>query len=611
MPSYSQSHSYEIDQRLQQNEIVLNLFAQGFDNLLMDMMASLAYPEKDEWVVTIIQVIAAIYRNRRVEDIEAHLRKMRESNAVVSFDNDGKNIPWSNSTNSDDQQKMTNEQRWKTNIRNLRNSLKKHLSNERAISHVLAKFTIDFMQNGFCIILKQLPQQLKKKDNHLIDMSHLLWLLVNFLPFTFQLGQKPNFLKDVLTTDLMCYLVWVVVQETENVQLNSINADTDSKPSIRRLHLGVRAVFEYLQALEKYSQIQESGGGKNNFSQCGEEWPFQLLQKLLAMDELRQLFLLLLHHFSKEIQSDQCLFDIICANHVLLLTLERAVRQPEYSASFDLNHHMNQFCTKTIVARYGSALEEFRTNDYLVNESIFTMLRRVGCELGRLDLLCQPIILRPLSKIWEEDFEICDDWHDLIERLVRKFTEDLFNDWEKVCPPTSKSPDKESFHVMESDQLPLDTLAEEIASDHDPLTETYGDIKSLIFELTSAGFNKQLSWIQSSLLTACAARLGIYAGQEFRYAVCCSCVAMKMSSPIVPWTELEAFGLRSERFRYLLQLMGLIPQFTQLFFYPKIPSEWSADILFSFAVLFGPIPDHVDFDLTLVKIVNLPMLPHF
>ncbi|KAI9560955.1 hypothetical protein GHT06_011911 [Daphnia sinensis] len=419
----------------------------------------------------------------------------------------------------------------------------------------------------------------------------------------------------MLTADLMCYLVWVVVQETENVQLNSTNADVDPKPSLRRLRLGVRAIFEYLQALEKYSTIEESDSSKNKFSQCVEEWISQLHHELLAMNELRQLFLLQLRHFDHEFQSHQCLCDIICANHALLLTLERAVQQPQYSVSFHLNNHLNQFCTKTVMSRYGSALEEFRTNDYFVNESIFTMLRRVGCDLGRLDLLCQPIILRPLSKIWQEDFEICDDWHDLIERLVRKFTEDLLNDCEMVYPHTSKqgSPDRESYQLMvESDQQPLDTLAEEFASDHDPFTGTYGYIvKSLIRQLTDVGFNKQLGWIQSSLLTACATRLGTYGGQEFLYSVCCSCVAMKIPCPIVPWTELEASGLRSERFRFLLQLMGLIPQFSQFFFYPKIPSEWSADVLYSFALLFGPIPDHVDFDLTLVKEVNLPILPHF
>ncbi|KAK4005125.1 hypothetical protein OUZ56_006846 [Daphnia magna] len=628
MSPYSQSYNIELSQ---QNEIVCNIFAQGFGKLLLDMLAC---PQKGQLVVTIVQVIAAIYKDWSVENIQEKLNIMFESSVNVSFDDDEKNNPTSpleplchtlqealtvmSSTSSSsasygDEQKMTKKQRQKTSTLKLCSTLRENVSNEDAISQLLGKFTIDFMLNGFSVLLNELLQQLKQKDNHLVDKSHFLWLLVNFLPFTSQLGQKPNILKQVLTTDLMGYLIWVVVQETENVQLDSINTAIDPKPSLRRLRLGVRAIFEYLQALEKYSVIRVSDTDKNSFSQCSEQWIFQLRHDLLAMAELRQLFLLLLRHFNNEFQTHQFLGDIICANHALLLTLERAVQQSEYKASFDLDHHLKQFCISTIMARYGSALEDFKTNDYFVNESIFTMLRRVGCEFGRFDLLCQPIILRPLCKIWEEEFEICDDWHDLIERLMRKFTENLLDDCEKVSPHKSKQrpPDIESFQFLESDQQPLDALAEEFTSKHDPLTETYGDIKLLIHQLTSAGFNKQLGWIQSSLLTACATRLHSYSGREFNHPICCSCATMKIPCPIVPWTEMEASGLRSEHFRFLLQLMGLIPQFSQYFFYPKIPTEWSADVLFSYALLFGPIPDYVDFDLTLVKKVNLPIVPDF
>lgn len=76
---------------------------------------------------------------------------------------------------------------------------------------------------------------------------------------------------------------------------------------------------------------------------------------------------------------------------------------------------------------------------------------------------------------------------------MRKFTENLFNDCEKLSPHKSKQrpPDIESFPFLESDQQPLDALAEEFTSKHDPLTETYGDIKLLIHQLTSAGNFKQ------------------------------------------------------------------------------------------------------------------------
>lgn len=49
---------------------------------------------------------------------------------------------------TDNQQEMTDKQRWKTRIRKLGNSLRMQLSNERTISQLLAKFTIDFMLSG-------------------------------------------------------------------------------------------------------------------------------------------------------------------------------------------------------------------------------------------------------------------------------------------------------------------------------------------------------------------------------------------------------------------------------------------------------------------------------
>jgi hypothetical protein len=61
-----------------------------------------------------------------------------------------------------------------------------------------------------------------------------------------------------------------------------------------------------------------------------------------------------------------------------MLTLNRAAEFPAYGGScFDLKEHLKQFCTPTIVAKYGVALEDFRTNDPVVNNCIFTFLQHV------------------------------------------------------------------------------------------------------------------------------------------------------------------------------------------------------------------------------------------
>lgn len=51
----------------------------------------------------------------------------------------------------------------------------------------------------------------------------------------------------------------------------------------------------------------------------------------------------------------------------------------------------------------------------------------------------------------------------------------------------SGSPDRENFLLMESDQQLANTLAEQFSSRHDPFMETYGELKSLIRQLTITG----------------------------------------------------------------------------------------------------------------------------
>lgn len=70
---------------------------------------------------------------------------------------------------------------------------------------------------------------------------------------------------------------------------------------------------------------------------------------------------------------------------------------------------------------------------------------------------------------------------------------------------------------------------------------------------------------------------------------------------IVPWTEREVYALRSERFFSLLNGLGLLAPTPQAGFYPCIPSQWSANILYDVALIFGPIDEkNLDFDLSLL-----------
>jgi Timeless PAB domain len=107
-------------------------------------------------------------------------------------------------------------------------------------------------------------------------------------------------------------------------------------------------------------------------------------------------------------------------------------------------------------------------------------------------------------------------------------------------------------------------------------------------------------------LSACAARLGADAGQEFRNPIASLSFQMNLSCPVVPWTEVEETALRSELFLFLLLRIGLIPPSPQAVLYPRIPREWSPDTLYSVALLFGPVDqERIDFDVTRVEKIQL------
>lgn len=220
------------------------------------------------------------------------------------------------------------------------------------------------------------------------------------------------------------------MMETEEFEMSSLQPGVDLKPGLRRLHLGVTAIREYLQALETYSRlgsqnctavIQQQAGAEDR-----EDKISTIRGCLPAIKDLRQLFLLQLRHFNPVIQSRRYLRDVITANHVLLLTLERAVQHSPYTSSFDLRQHLGQFCSRNVLARYGTALEDFKTNGPFVNDCILTVLHHIGADLGRADLLCEPIILRPFSRIWEEEFNVITPVLPLI-KLVWKNNND-YND---------------------------------------------------------------------------------------------------------------------------------------------------------------------------------------
>jgi hypothetical protein len=156
------------------------------------------------------------------------------------------------------------------------------------------------------------------------------------------------------------------------------------------------------------SSRQHTGKHKWTYGSSHEyqRWSYLLRGFLHAMRDLRQLFVLLLRQFSSKFHCRRLLCDIITGNHLLLTTLKQVDEFPACVPRFDMTEHLSQFCTTTILARYGSALTDFRTNGPFINESIFSILLHITNDLGKIDLLLHPVILRPFVKIWEESLYV-------------------------------------------------------------------------------------------------------------------------------------------------------------------------------------------------------------
>jgi timeless protein len=298
---------------------------------------------------------------------------------------------------------------------------------EKDIAQLVKEFTVDFLLNGndlisillnlnsnvliligYNTLVKQLHQQLLKQgETYLLwDKSHFFWLICYFLPIAVQLETSVEHLKDVLTIDLLCYLTWEAVCQTEELEIYTFQPTVDLKPCVRRLHLSVMAIREYVQTLESYFRLA-SGSNRNEpgLLTGSEDLIARLSGYVPAIRDLRQLFLLQLRQFDPVVQSRRYLLDVIATNHILLLALERSTGQSS-RGSFNISQHLTQFCSEIIVDRYGTALEDFKTNGPFVNDCILTILHHIAGDLARADLLFRPVILRPFSKIWKEEFNV-------------------------------------------------------------------------------------------------------------------------------------------------------------------------------------------------------------
>ncbi|CAH2002672.1 unnamed protein product [Acanthoscelides obtectus] len=351
--------------------------------------------------------------------------------------------------------------RSKSHIINMKGLLH-HLPTDEDISNILKEFTVDFLLKGYGNLVDSLYKDFLTNIHIQMDTSHFFWLVTYFLKFATQLEVDPEHINPVLSYEVLSYLIFQGVWVYEELEICCNIPDMDLKPCLRRLHLVVTAIREFLQSVDTYKKMI-------HLSDADRENVMKLQGQIKKMEDLKMLFVLLLRQYNPRIQSRQYLQDLILTNHYFLIFLDNACKSSELT-NFHMVKHLKLFATVEIMRQYGLLLENFKENGEFVNNCIFTMMHHIGGDLQNVHTLFQPSILKTFSQIWETDYEICDDWSDLIEYVIHKF----MNTSNTHCPENGNT--SETLHNELDDLEDVHNLLDSNNSNSDWTTEEKDDL---------------------------------------------------------------------------------------------------------------------------------------
>ncbi|XP_063380281.1 protein timeless-like [Cydia fagiglandana] len=355
----------------------------------------------------------------------------------------------SNVTTLEERKRKKITKRIKANIINIQGLTHKAPTDDD-LSYVLKEFTVDFLLKGYNSLVQTLHSQILTNVLLEIDTSHFFWLVTYFLKFAIQIEVDLEAISGVLSFDIVSYLTAEGVNLCEQFELDVKLDRNDLKLSSRRLHLVVTAIRELVQAIEMYKKFP-------HISASDKDTLITLQNKMCETDELRSLLVLLLRHYNPKYNSKQYLQDLVVTNHIVLTFLDSAMKNPNYTGSTDIVEHIKQFAAPEIMYQYGLLLEDYAVNGEYVNDCVFTIMHHVVGEGDCLTSLYLPKILKTFTSIWKSEFEVCDDWSDLIQYVINTFTNNSLStivnfrmDTKKDPQPAAKGGKKRSLHSSAS-----------------------------------------------------------------------------------------------------------------------------------------------------------------
>lgn len=198
---------------------------------------------------------------------------------------------------------------------------------------MLKEFSVDFLLKGYKALISDLHAQLMSDVELVIDTSHFFWLVTYFLKFAGQLELGLGHVHSIFTFDIIGYSIYEaasIFEQLETLEFEMVPS------SLRRLHLSVTAIREFLQAIETYKKIG------NLIKPEDVHFLGQLEYQIASSYDLKNLFILLLRRFNPAIQSKQYLQDVIVTNHALIMIMDKVSRTPEGSETVAVDEHIKQ-----------------------------------------------------------------------------------------------------------------------------------------------------------------------------------------------------------------------------------------------------------------------------
>jgi len=259
-----------------------------------------------------------------------------------------------------------------------------------------------------------------------LDQSYLTWLLSYFLKFVFLPEMSYSCVDEAVSLEVVNFITYLAVDGAEVLASQLIDAakknQNDVDPTaLRRVHLCVMAMREIFHSL-------------NYISSCMKLSPADALKlqdnfcKIASLQDLRQIFVLLLRTCPLEAAYKIYLRDIVTTNHVYLLLVEHifgacseSLQVEKFRAKFSMLDHVMLFAEKPIVGAYGYLLENYEQNSPCLNDCIMTMLHHISGDCGRPEMLLQIPILNTFMEIYESEFPLGKESMELVEYILCKF----------------------------------------------------------------------------------------------------------------------------------------------------------------------------------------------